>query len=356
MAECSTGLGGVTVGLDLSDKHAQVCVLDSKGEVLEESKIRTTAEALKSRFGSMAPVRVALEAGTHSPWVSRLLAECGHEVLVANPRKLRLIYENDGKNDKVDALYLARVARLDPKLLAPIEHRSREAQEDLAVLRARDALVQARTKLINHVRGSVKAVGGRIPSMSGEIFGSKAEADLPDGLRPALAGVLEAIRTLTEQIRRADRRIEEAAHERYPQTEALRQVSGVGTLTSVAYVLTLGDPGRFSSSRTVGAYLGLRPRQSQSGESDPQLRITKAGDGFVRRLLVGSAQYILGPFGPDTDLRRWGLKLAGRGGKSAKKRAVVAVARKLSVLLHRLWVTQQEYEPLRNAKRSGVTT
>jgi transposase len=351
MGECSTAVSRFTVGIDLGDKHAHVCVLNEEGEILEESRVMMKIEALKLRFGSMAPARIAMEVGTHSGWVSRLIRELGHEVLVANARKLRLIYENDGKNDKVDAQYLARLARVDPKLLSPIEHRSRQAQEDLAVLRARDTLVQARTKLINHVRGAVKALGGRIPGMSADAFGRKAGGSLPEGLKRALEPVLEMIRKLTEQIRVESARAEAVAKERYPQTAALQQVDGVGPVTSLAYVLTLGDPARFSKSRQVGAYLGLRPKQSQSGESDPELRITKAGDGFLRRLLVGSAQYILGPFGPDTDLRRWGLKLAGEG-KTSKKRAVVAVARKLSVLLHRLWVTNQPYEPIKKVTKN----
>jgi transposase len=239
---------------------------------------------------------------------------------------------------------------MDTKLLAPIQHRDAKTQADLAVLRSRDVLVEARTKLINHVRGTVKTMGGRIASMSSEAFGSKAEASVPNELRVALAPVMEMIRGLTQQIRRYDKWVEEAAQQRYPQTSSLRQVPGVGALTSLAYVLTVQDPGRFSNSRKVGAYLGLRPKQAQSGQEDPQLRISKAGDGYLRRLLVGSAHYILGPFGPPCDLRTWGQKLAVRGGKNAKKRAVVAVARKLAVLLHRLWVSQTPYEPQRAAK------
>ncbi len=351
MAECTTTSGGMTIGLDVGDEYTQCCVLDGNGIVVEQGRIRTTPVALKSRFGSMPRTRIALEAGAHSAWTSRLLRECGHEVLVANPRKLRLIYENDNKDDDVDAEYLARLARLDPALLSPIKHRSVETQQDLAVLRARDELVQVRTKLINHVRGAVKSMGGRIPKMSAEAFGSKAAAAIPESLKPALGALIVSIQTLTQQIRVQDRWVEQRAETGYPQSAALRQVPGVGPLTSVAYVLTLEDPKKFASSRKVGAYLGLRPRQAKSGATDPQLRISKAGDGFLRRLLVGSAHYILGPFGPDTDLRRWGQKLAQRGGKNAKKRAVVAVSRKLAVLLHRLWITQEAYDPLRNAKR-----
>ena len=344
---------GMTVGIDLGDRWSRVCILDKAGEIVEESAVRTTAEALRKRFESAEPVRIAIEVGTHSPWVSRVLKKCGHEVLVANARKLRLIYRNDKKSDKIDAQYLARLARVDPKLLAPIQHRGAKAQADLALLRSRDSLVKARTQLVNHVRGVVKAVGERLPSCSTESFHRKVNGSIPEVLVPALKPVVEQIQSLTEQIRQYDKRIEWMGQNKYLETNQLRQVSGVGPLTSLAYVLTIEDPKRFSKSREVGSFLGLRPRQSDSGKSEPQLRITKAGDECLRRLLVGSAQYILGPFGPKTDLREWGLGLAKRGGKNAKKRAVVAVARKLSVLLHRLWVTGEDYEPHR--KKSLAT-
>ncbi len=356
MAHCITETDVVTIGLDLGDDYTHCCVIDERGEVVEQSRIRTTPDALKRRFTGLARTKIALEAGTHSAWVSRLLKECGHEVIVANSRKLRLVYENHSKDDKIDAEYLARLARLDPELLSPIHHRSAEVQKDLAVLRARDELVQARTKLVNHVRGAVKSTGARVPSMSAESFGTRATDSIPELLRPALIPLIVTIRTLTEQIRQHDQWVEREAAKRYPPCAVLQQVPGVGPLTAVAYVLTLEDPQRFSSSRRVGAYLGLCPRRSQSGHQDPQLRITKAGDGYLRRLLVGSAHYILGPFGPDTDLRRWGLKLAGRGGKNAKKRAIVAVARKLAGLLHRLWITQEPYESQRHATHKNGGT
>ncbi len=343
------GVGKLTVGIDLGDKVSRVCVLDQDGAIIEESSVRTTDGALRQRFAAMPPTRVALEAGTHSPWVSRLLEECGQEVLVANPRKMRLIYENDRKCDRVDAESLARLARLDPNLLGPIQHRAADTQADLAMIRARAAIVTARTQLINSMRGMVKAMGGRLPSCSTKSFHVKVDSGIPHSLRPALQPLLTEIGSLTESIGSYDRRIEELAKTKYPETTVLRQVTGVGALTTLSFVLTLEDPHRFGKSRDVGAYLGLRPKQRESGNSAPQLGITKAGDHELRRLLVQSAQYILGPFGPDTDLRRWGLKLAERGGKNAKKRAVVAVARKLAVLLHRLWVSGEVYEPLREA-------
>jgi len=340
-----------TVGLDLGDRQSHYCILDTQGASMEEGRLATTKSGLEGRFGACARMRIALEAGTHSAWVSALLSALGHEVLVANPRKLRAIYENDSKSDKADAEYLARVARLDPKLLSPLTHRGEETRRDLAMLRSRDALVCVRTQLINHVRGSVKPFAGRVPSCSSNAFHTRAVEGIPAPLEEVLSGVLETIETLSAQIKVYDKRLEAIAEERYPQTALLRQVPGVGPLTSLGYVLVLEDPKRFKSSRSVGSYLGLRPRQGDSGSIRPQLRITKAGDVLLRRLLVNSAHYILGHFGPDTDLKRWGLALAQRGGKSAKKRAVVAVARKLAVLLHRLWITGEVYESLRKASK-----
>lgn len=315
----------LTIGLDLGDRYSRVCALDAAGEVVEEGRIATTEGALRGRFGGMERVRIVMEVGTHSPCVTRLLEELGHEVISANPRKLRLIYENDRKNDRGDAEYLARVGRLDSKLLAPVRHRRAQTQEDLALLRSRDVLVRSRTRLVNHVRGLVKAVGGRLPRCSTQSFATKAAGAIPEPLVSSLAPVLELSRQLSREIRRYDRRIEEVrieevGRERYRETQLLRQVPGVGPVTALCYVLTLEDPTRFRKSRAVGPYLGLVARQRDTGESEPQLRITKAGDEMLRRLLVGSAHYLLGPFGPDTDLRRWGLRIAERGGKNAKKR------------------------------------
>ena len=347
------GEGRVTVGLDLGDKHTQLCMIDADGELLEEARLRTTPAALRRRFAALPVARLVLEAGTHSPWVSRLLEDCGHEVYVANPRKLRLVYQNDSKSDRVDAEYLARIGRLDPALLAPLRHRHAATQADLAIIRSREALVRARVRLINHVRGAVKSVGGRLTKCSSPSFAGQAQPHIPEELAPALAPLLEMIAAMGEQIRAYDRQIEHLAQERYPETMLLRQVPGVGALTALTYVLTLEDPARFVDPRAVGSYLGLRPRQADSGDLSPQLHVTKAGDEMLRRLLVGAAHYILGPFGPDTDLRRWGLSLAARGGKRGKRLAVVAVARKLSVLLLRLWATGEAYEPLRNAAGEG---
>jgi transposase len=344
-----------TAGLDIGDKYSYLCLLDTEsGEIIEEGRLRTTPEAFERRFASEQPLRVAIEAGTHSPWASRLLEGCGHEVLVANARKLRLIYSNKRKTDEVDAENLARLARVDPKLLYPLRHRGEESQAHIALIRSRDALVSSRTQLVNHVRGAVKSFGARVPKCPARSFHKRAAEHIPEALLAALAPVLEQIGSLTESIRQYDRRLEAIAKEHYPETELLRQVEGVGPLTALTFVLSLEDPYRFERSRSVGAYLGLVPARDRSGERDPQKRISKEGDEMLRRLLVSGAHYILGPFGSDSDLRRHGQKIASRGGKNAKKRAVVAVARKLAVLLHSLWISGEVYEPLRNAHRSGA--
>ena len=344
----------LTIGLDLGDRTSHYCVLDAAGVVIDEGSLSTTREGLR-RLAAGRKAVIAMEVGTHSPWVSRLLTEYGHEVLVANARKLRMIYANRNKHDKVDARMLARVARMDRTLLSAIEHRPQQFAQDLAIVRSRDVLVRCRTQLISHVRGAVKSSGTRLKSCESECFARKAPEQLPDGIRQAMSPVLVTIELLTQQIRDLESKVDELGETTYPETKLLRQVTGVGPLIALVFVLTIQDPRRFARSRDVGPYVGLVPARSQSGRSDPQLRITKEGDMLLRRLLVQGAHYILGPFGPDCDLRRFGLALAERGGGNARKRAVVAVARKLAVLLHRLWQSGEVYEPLRREVAATAT-
>jgi transposase len=334
------------IGIDLGDRWSRYCVVDQAGRVVEEDRVRTTPEALAVKFGKLGPTRIVIEVGAHSPWVSRLLQAQGHDVVVANPRKVRLIYESDRKNDRLDARMLARLGRVDVNLLSPVQHRSREVQADLALVRSRDALVTARTQLINSVRGMVKSMGGRLPCSTTAAFAGKVKLLIPAELKTALGPLVRCIQTLTEQIRGYDERVEQLADNKYPETRLLRQVKGVGPLIALTYVLTVEDPNRFQRSRQMGSFLGLRPRQCESGNSAPQLGISKCGNNHLRWLLVQAAHYILSRLAPDSRLRRWGLQLASRGGKNGKRRAVVAVARKLAVLLHRLWVTGEAYEPL----------
>ena len=337
----------MTIGLDLGDRYSEYCLLDRAADISETGRVATTLPALTRRFSLMPRARIVLESSTHSPWIARALTAFGHEVIVSNARRVQLIAQNNTKTDRVDAELLARLGRADPRLLQPVKHRGLDAQTDLAVLRSRDALVRARTLLVNHARGSVKAIGGRLPTCSTESFVKHATPALPPALEPSLAPVLAAVASLTTQIRAFDKQVEQLVTTKYPDARPLMQPAGVGALTALCFVLVLEDPTRFPTSRAVGSYVGLRPKTHATSMTDPECHITKAGDALLRRLLVGSAQYILGPFGPDTDLRRWGLSLAAKGRKNAKKRAVVAVARKLAVLLHHLWDTQEAYRPLR---------
>jgi len=248
---------------------------------------------------------------------------------------------------------LARLARVDVRLLHPVRMRKRKTQQDRSVLRARDLLVASRTQLICAIRGMVKADGSRLAACSAESFPQQVGQSIPEGMRRALGPLLETLDVLNEKIRYYDQLVTHMAAEEYPETCLLRQVPGVGPVTALYFRLVMEEAQRFQHSRDVGSYLGLVPKQQDSGESTPQLRISKAGDEGARRLLVNCAHYIVGPFGPDSDLRRWGLRLAARGGKNAKKRAIVAVARKLAVLLHRLLVTGEVYEPLRNSQAAA---
>ena len=342
----------LTIGLDLGDRSSYYCILDETGEIALEQRISTTAKALQAAFGVVARSRVALETGVHSPWVSRLLSELGHEVIVAHARNVRLIGESRRKDDRLDARTLARLARIDPQLLCPVRHRSARAQADLTMIRARAGLVRARTALVNTARGVAKSYGQRLRGCNVRNMNPEKAAGLSPELQRALEPLLAGIESLSQQIREYNQRIERLAQQSYPHVALLRQVKGVGTLIALTFLLTLEDPHRFRKSRDVGCYLGLQPGRRNSGQSEPQMHISKEGDPYLRTLLVEGAQHILGPFGPDCDLRRWGLKLAERGGKNGKKRAIVATARKLAVLLHHLWVSGEVYEPLHNSSRA----
>jgi len=341
---------GSTVGLDIGDRWTHAAVIGPDGELVAEERIASKEPEVRRWLSRLPAAVVALEVGTHSRWMAKVGRECGHTVLVANPRQLRLIYGSDNKHDRLDAQKLARLARVDWGLLKPVQHRPEQEQADLARIAVRESLVGMRTQAVNLVRGMVKAAGGRVVECAPEAFPEKAKDQIPEALRSGLAPMLEQIQELNERIRECEEMIEHVAREQYPEVKLLLQVDGVGWLTALTFRLTIADAQRFERSRDVGCYVGLRPRRDQSGEQDPQLGITKAGNVRLRRMLVNCAHYILGPFGADSDLRRWGLKLAEQSrARGAKQRAVVAVARKLAVLLQQLWVSGEVYEPLRHS-------
>jgi transposase len=334
-----------TIGCDVGDKKSELFAIRPDETTYRPEPATTTREGFRKVFEGRPRVHVVLEVGTHSRWISALLEELGHIVTVANPRKVRLISESNQKNDERDAELLARLGRADVRLLSPIKHRGEEVQADLAVAKTRDTLVRCRTNVVNQARGLTKSFGFRLPKCDARAFHRRTKEFVPEMLKPALAPLYEILEELEERITALDGKIEELAT-RYPDVEVVGQPKGVGTLTALIFLLTLEDKKRFVKSREAAPFIGLTPKKKKSGADDPQLHITKAGSPFLRRLLVQSAHYILGPFGEDSDLRRWGLRLCQRGGKAAKKRARVAVARKLAVLMHRLWVTGEEYQPV----------
>lgn len=350
--------GGIqrVMGIDVGDRRCHYYVLDQEtGETLGQGSFRTRPEILEEHLKGDLRLLVAIEAGSHSQWMSRLVTELGHQVLVANPRKLRAITHDVRKHDQLDAEMLARLARADRRLLSPLEHRTERQQADLAVIRSRDALVRTRTALINSVRGMVKPFGLRLPACSTASFANQVASAIPDQLLPAVRPVLRLIQQVSEEIRSLDREVDNLAEARYPETSLLTSVTGVGTLSALTFMLTLSDPWRFRRSRSVGSYLGLVPRLDSSGEQNPQLRITRAGDPLLRKLLVNCAHHVLRDRSPDSDLKRFGLAIAARGGKAAKKKAVIAVSRKLAILLHHLWKMGETWKPLAELSETNLT-
>jgi transposase len=336
----------ITIGLDLGDRQHAACVLAVDGEILTEERVVNTRECLAALSARFPAAVIAMETGTHSPWISRLFAARGHEVIVANARKVRAISQSTTKSDEEDARMLARLCRVDRTLLSPVRHRSEACQRALLHLKVRDTLVRSRVDQTNSLRFLVKSLGLRVPTgIKANAFTRKARAALDAATCAIVEPLLQTIDTLSAQIKALDHQLEKLATETYPDTARLQQITGVGPITALCYVLTLETPERFPHARDVGAYLGLVPRRDQSGESDKQLPITKAGNTQLRCLLVNCAHYIMGPFGPPSDLREVGLRLAARGGKAAKKRAVIAVARKLAVTLMVLWRSGAEYQP-----------
>jgi transposase len=340
-----------TIGVDLGDTKHHYCVLDQAGKSLAEGTLFNTKEALSELAARYPGARVAIEVGTHSPWISDHLVREGCEVFVANARKLRAVYENERKCDALDARMLAKIARLDPDLLSPVTHISQEAMADRLVLGTRDRLVEHRTALVQSVRFSLKSLGLRVASCSAPVFPRRVRETLV-GHGTLLAGiepVLTAVAAMNSSIAELDRQVERLGAEKYPAAQKLRQIPGVGPVTSLAFVLAVEDPSRIGATRDIGAYFGIVPRRDQSGNSDKSLGISKTGNAYVRTLLVQCAQHILGPHGPESDLRHFGLRLAERGGRAAKRKAIVAVARKLAVLMLSLWKSGEDYRPLRGA-------
>lgn len=345
----------LTTGIDLSDKKFDFVTLAATGEIVEEKSVALTKSQLQKCFGSGPRRRIVLEVGTHSPWISEELARYGHEVCTADPRRLKLITSSSKKNDRNDAVALAQLGMVGLGLLSLVYHRSKQSRAHLGLIKYREAMCQTRCRYITMVRGMLKSYDGtRVPRSSTRTFADKVrDLKIPRGKLPGLERILRAIDEHTRDINAMDKEIDKLAIDEYPEAARIQQIFGVGWLTALTFVLTIEDPRKFKNGRAVAAYLGLCPRQFRSGETDKQLRITKEGDGRLRRLLVICAHRILSATAPDTDLKRFGEALATRGGKNAKKRAVVAVARRLAVLAYSLWMSGEKWEELRNAHLKG---
>ena len=349
-----------TIGIDVSDRTSKICVMgkESGGRrtIIEEATVKTTRDGFRAFLeGRDRSVPVTFETGTHARWMRREIEGMGFRVFVANPAKLPAITASATKIDRNDARELARLTLADPELLHPVRLRDETCQRMLQLLAARDALVATRTKLVNMMRGFAKARGMRLPECSAGRLHEADRSEWPadfESLTFPLRGVLE---TVALKIRAYDQLIRDLSRSEpfRAKAERVREVYGVGEVIAAAFVAVVGwDVSRFSRARDVGAYLGLVPRQDQSGSIDRQLHVTKAGSQFVRRLLVEGANTVLKSNAMDTDLKARGLRICLRGGKIAKAKAKVAVARGLAVTMAALLMKPGDrYVPLSESGR-----
>lgn len=333
-------------GIDVHSDYSRLFVIDEDGAEMLSARVPTTEPAMRQEFDGREPMKIVLESGTHASWLAKVLEDCGHEVIVAHARRIQLIAENHRKTDEIDAELLARLLRADLDLLTESYVRGEEAERVRTALKARKHLVECRTKLSNAIRGLVRKTGHRLKSCQvRKLPETLGNAELPKLLKQTLAPLAFTIHALNGWIAKLDRQLEEMAEE-FEIVEVFTDIFGVGAQTALAYAATIEDPFRFRRSKQVGAYFGLAPSVRNSGNEDSDDnntgRITKSGDGLVRSLLVQSAHIMLQKGRPDSELRQFGKRIERKKGK---KKAVVALARKLSVVMHTLWVTGREYDP-----------
>lgn len=338
----------VRVGLDVGDRVSRWAAMRVGTGEVREGLVSTTPDAIRESFAG-GTCTVLMEAGSHTPWLVRLLAELGHRPVVVDPASLRVGGPRRRRNDRKDARGLMDLAEdVGRPRVREIWQRPQDYQQDLSLMRLRDAAVRARSLLANSVRGTVKLFGERLGSHSVKSLPKFAREELSPDLFGVVEPLLVQIEQLTEAIAGYDRKVDEYLARR-PESARLLQVQGVGPVTTGIFMAVIGDPSRFARSRDVGDYLGLVPGLDQSGDRNPSLRITKQGNELLRRTLVQCAHFIMSTRAEDCDLKRWALKLAGDGSnKTRRKKAAVALARKLAVLLHCLWLRDEKYERFRN--------
>lgn len=341
------------IGMDLGDKNHKAVRLSAGGDIVERAEVLCTPDAVRAYLELNPGALLVIETGTHCRWICRLACAMGHEVLVGNARKLRMIWASSRKNDWNDAEMLARVARADRKLLAPVRLRADGDQALMRLVKARDLLVRNRTGIVNEVRGFCKSEGQRLPKCSAESF-ERMEHELPASVRAVARPLFAVLRELKKKIALYDKMLADMTRRLHPEELGLLEpIGGVGPVTAAAFLAAIGDCGTFGDARDAGPYFGLAPKQDQSGQTDRQMRISKEGNAVVRRLLVTAANHIMGPFGKDSDLRRHGLRIAERGGKNSRKRAKVAVARKLAVVMLAVLKSRTPYNPLKNSEAAA---
>lgn len=328
-------------GIDVHQKETEICILNEEGEVIERSRIPTSRKALTAYFDKKARVKLVMEAGGSSQWVSRLIEKQGHEVIVCPPRQIRMIAESTLKSDEIDAEILARLGRIDVGFLGRVTHRSEEVQLLQANLTVRSALVKSRTKWVNTVRGVLRGFGYKVSGGSTGTFHQRcANTDIPEPLMETIRPLLTQLELITEEIERIEEKLNTIACG-FPEVDHLRCIPGVGLLTALSFVLSIDDPERFRRSRDVSAFFGLRPAVRGSGDVKHYGKITKQGDPEIRRLLVQAAHAMMNTK-KDCHLKQWAAKVAARRGKG---KATVALARKLAALMHHLWITGEVFRP-----------
>lgn len=329
------------VGIDVHQKYSQVCELSLNGVVESECQIPTTRSSLNRWFGKRDDLRIVVESSGVSRWVVRVLKEMGHEVTVVNPRRVRLIAESTLKTDRIDAEVLARLSCFGEGLLPTVYQRSEESANVQTRLRVRSTLVRSKVAMVNSLKGSLRNRGYRLRGQAiRRVIANLVAMELPSELRQSLDPLVEALLEVDERLRAVNAEIREECQENR-LLKRLQTVPGVGPVVSLAYVSWIDDPTRFRSSRQVGPYLGLRPKVRRSAEFEFRGRITREGNPELRRLLTQAAHCFLRTQ-QDSALKQWALDLEKRAGK---KKAIVALARKLAVLMHRLWVTGHDFEP-----------
>jgi len=351
-----------TIGADVSDRTTKICVMTKAdgGErriVIETTCATTEAgfEEAFSKFDRSWPV--VFETGTHCRWMDRLFRRMGFKTIVGNPRKIPSITKSNTKNDRNDARELARLALADPAMLHPVFLRDEMFQQMLRFHHARNMLISQRTQTINQIRGFAKSMGHRIKCSSTEKFHELCKGDWPRALEECAWPLMGSLKAINLKIKAYDKLIARLAErpEFKSMVERVRAVYGVGIIGSTVFIAAIGGrPDRFGHARDVGAYLGMTPRQDQSGDNDKQLHITHAGADIVRTTLVECAGVVMMSNARDTDLKLKGLRIAMHGGQIARRKAKVAVARGLAVtMLALLKDPEREYVPLSEDGRRG---